>query len=76
MLDFLTPDEIQRITCRQRPKAQMGRLQDMGIPYMPDGDGNPLVLRTNIIKQLLGEPEDKPGRAPDLGRAFGRLKAG
>jgi hypothetical protein len=71
-LDFLTHDEIERITCRERVGAQIRKLDNMRIPYMLDGNGCPLVLRTNIIKQLLGEPERKEAK-PDLARAFARL---
>lgn len=79
-LDFLERDELERITCRKTAKAMVCRLIDMAIPYLLDGDGWPLVLRSNIDKFCNPKQEtdlqseiDKEFKN-DLAHAFDHLK--
>lgn len=51
-LDFLDFDELERITCRKKPQAMAKRLKAMRIPFIPDGNGWPLVLRSNLDAAL------------------------
>ena len=46
---FLNTAELQRITKRMRFKAQCRMLENMKIPYIPDGEGEPLVIRSIIF---------------------------
>ena len=49
---WLTPDEIGELTnCRQRWSAQCRALARMGIPFMPNAAGRPLVRRDAVIPQ-------------------------
>ena len=47
---FLSREVVRRLTCRSRPLAQRRMLDKMGISYVVDGDGYPLV-RDNLAGQ-------------------------
>ena len=42
---FLPREAIRRLTCRKKPAAQRRALDDMGIRYVVDREGYPLVWR-------------------------------
>lgn len=79
-LDFLDIDELQRITCRKTAKAMARRLDVMELPYLLDGDGWPLVLRSNIDKHFVpaqdADPESETNKQfqTNIAHAFDHLK--
>lgn len=49
---WLTPDEIGELTnCRRQWSAQCRALARMGIPFLPNAVGRPLVRRDTVIPQ-------------------------
>ncbi len=42
---YLTEAEIQRLTGKTKATAQRARLRTLGYPFLPDGEGQPVVLR-------------------------------
>lgn len=56
-LEFLTPEEIYRITKRRRWTAQLKVLRSLGYAARPDGDGAPLVLRSHVEAKF-GQPSE------------------
>ena len=77
MLDFLSRAELQEITKRKQYTAQVRVLERMDIPYLPDGNGFPLVLRSNILSRFNISTLSKPKTTPDFTSAFpGMQKAG
>jgi hypothetical protein len=59
---FLTREEIQELTNKQRPSAQVAVLNSLGIIYKLRPDGSLVVLKAHV-EQLLGGQvtEQKPG---------------
>lgn len=51
---FLTPDEIEQLTGKQRKPAQLRALRYMGIECKVRPDGALIVLRSHIEKILDG----------------------
>ncbi|MBU8978182.1 DUF4224 domain-containing protein [Lysobacter sp. MMG2] len=49
---WLTPDEVGELTALKPNswKAQCRRLASMGIPFLPNAVGRPLVERTAVLK--------------------------
>jgi hypothetical protein len=45
---ILTPDEIATLTGRQRPRAQRGVLEALGVPYKTRPDGSLVVARVAV----------------------------
>jgi len=77
MIHFLTRPELEEITRRQKAVAMFRALDRMQIPCLVDGDGWPLVLRSNVLGQLTIPEKTRPKTAPDFASAFGKtLKAG
>lgn len=54
MAMFLTPDEIQELTGKIKPAAQIRALRAMGIHHHVRPDGKPVVLAVDLS---LGAPE-------------------
>ena len=50
---FLTKEELQALTGRQRRDAQVAALRQMGIEHKIRPDGSPAVLRAHV-EELLG----------------------
>ena len=46
---WLTPDEVQELTARQRWTAQCRMLAEMGVPFRPNAIGRPLVEREAVL---------------------------
>lgn len=46
---WLTPDEVFELTARQRWSAQCKMLAQMGIPFLPNAVGRPLVERAVVL---------------------------
>ncbi|MCC5811352.1 MAG: DUF4224 domain-containing protein [Ectothiorhodospiraceae bacterium] len=51
---FLNADELQELTARKRPSAQIRWLDSNGVRYTRDAEGRPKVLRAHIDKMLGG----------------------
>lgn len=49
---FLTPDQLEALTHRVRPSAQMRALDKMGIKYLPRPDGTPAVSCAHVDKVM------------------------
>ena len=47
---WLTPDEVVELTARQRWSAQCKMLAQMGIPFLPNAVGRPLVERAMVLQ--------------------------
>lgn len=47
---WLTNDEVTELTDKKRWSAQCRALSAMGVAFMPNAAGRPLVLRADIIK--------------------------
>ncbi|WP_101927040.1 MULTISPECIES: DUF4224 domain-containing protein [Luteimonas] len=47
---WLTPDEVVELTARQRYSAQCRMLARMGIPFLPNAIGRPLIERRVVLK--------------------------
>lgn len=45
---ILTPEEIATLTGRQRPRAQRGVLEVLGVPYKVRPDGSLVVARIAV----------------------------
>lgn len=56
---WLTPDEVKQLTAKTRWSAQRKALTAMGVRFMPNAVGRPLVERAAVLK-------DKP--APKVTR--------
>ena len=64
MKPWLTPSDLQALTQRQRPSAQIKQLEAMGIEYRMRGDGSIVVL-TSALGEL-PPARDKRAGGPDL----------
>ncbi len=51
---FLSPDELQTLTGRQRKSAQSRALSMLGIEHKVRADGFPVVLRAHIERVMGG----------------------
>ncbi|MGN6222739.1 DUF4224 domain-containing protein [Pseudoxanthomonas sp.] len=57
---WLTPDEVQQLTERQKWSAQCRALASMGIPFRPNAVGRPLVERALVFSaERAGSPRKK-----------------
>jgi hypothetical protein len=54
---FLTPEQIEALTGKQRRDAQVRALRHMGIEHRVRADGSVVVLETHVNKLLGGEIE-------------------
>lgn len=50
MSAWLSPDEVQELTELQRWTAQCRALAALGIPFIPNAAGRPLVERGAVLK--------------------------
>ena len=64
---FLSKPEVERLTARKYAAAQIRVLIRRKIPYIPDGDGRPLVLREYIFGTRAQAPSQTE---PDFDAAF------
>lgn len=46
---WLTPEEVEDLTARQRWTAQCRMLAEMGVPFRPNAVGRPLVEREAVL---------------------------
>lgn len=46
---WLSPAEVQELTARKRHSCQCRVLAEMGIPFLPNAIGRPLVERTAVL---------------------------
>lgn len=51
---FLTPEEIQELTGKEKRNAQIRALNKMGIIHKVRADGSPVVLESHVNKVLGG----------------------
>lgn len=56
---WLTPEEVETLTAKQRWSAQCRALAKMGKPFEPNAVGRPLVPRSAIVGGDAGKPERK-----------------
>lgn len=57
---WLSPEEVQELTARQRWSAQCRQLAVMGVPFRPNAVGRPLVERDAVLKSAQ-KPKAKRG---------------
>ncbi len=57
---FLSRDEIETLTGRERPKAQIKQLVRQGIPHKLNAAGRPIVLR-EILVSSKSKPKEPQG---------------
>jgi hypothetical protein len=48
---WLTPDEVLDLTARKRWSAQCRALAAMGVAFMPNAVGRPLVQRSAVLSE-------------------------
>lgn len=48
MLELLTPEELQSLTCYKQGRKQLGWLTAMGFKAIMGRDGVPIVLRSHV----------------------------
>jgi hypothetical protein len=73
----LTPEELQRMTGRERGAAQLRYFRNLGLHVFPDGEGHPVVTWEAINALLLGQQKqavDEPEL--DLRGAFRKAGGG
>lgn len=51
---FLTEQEIRRLTGKKYPKVQCRQLERMGIKYIPDAYGRPVVAEEEYRRHAVG----------------------
>lgn len=59
---WLTPDEVEQLTARKRWSSQCRMLAQMGIPFLPNAVGRPLVERALVLK---GDPKATMRKKPE-----------
>ena len=47
---WLSAEEVEELTALKRWSAQCRRLAQMGIPFLPNGVGRPLVERAVVVR--------------------------
>jgi hypothetical protein len=57
---WLSPDEVEELTARQRWAAQCRALARMGVPFRPNGVGRPLVERSAVTTATKPKPKAQP----------------
>jgi len=68
-LEFLTDDELERVTGRQRFRAQRRMLDAMRIPYITRPDNTLLVLRSNVLHKFgIAEKAQPRKETPNFNR--------
>jgi hypothetical protein len=63
---FLSAADLQLLTGRTRPKAQMRQLRAQGIDFIVDGDGRPRVLQSVVERRGGGKPSASATQEPDF----------
>lgn len=68
MLELLSEEELQRLTCYKRGYKQLEWLTEMGIKGLMGRDGIPLVLRSHVEAVLspIVTPDKSKGAQPDF----------
>ena len=59
---FLTPKEVAELTGFKRNKNQAMRLAEMGIPFIPNAAGRPIVARAIFIGTMTAATAGKKPR--------------
>lgn len=57
---FLTESELQTLSGKVKPSAQMRWLKAEKIAYITGGDGKPKVLRDLVVARLGGTGQTRP----------------
>ena len=57
---WLTPSEVEELTALKRWSAQCRALAQMGIPFLPNAVGRPLVERAVVCKASVSKERKKP----------------
>lgn len=60
---FLTPKEVAELTGFKRNKNQAMRLAEMGIPFIPNAAGRPIVARAIFIGTMAAATAGKKPRS-------------
>lgn len=60
---FLTPKEVAELTGFKRNKNQAMRLAEMGIPFIPNAAGRPIVARAIFIGTMTAATAGKKPRS-------------
>jgi hypothetical protein len=69
---WLSPEQLKTLTKRIRPSAQARRLRALGIDFISDGDGSPLVLESVVQKKGGAAAErTKQSQEPNFGALRG-----
>jgi hypothetical protein len=62
---WLTPEEVEELTARQRWSAQCRKLAQMGVPFRPNAVGRPLVERTAVCSNTGAKSKPAAKRGPN-----------
>lgn len=57
---FLTDEQVQHLTGRERPSAQRRVLDTLEIEYTRDADGRPVVLASSVDKTFQPPQNEEP----------------
>lgn len=57
---FLTEEELQALSGKQKPCAQIRWMKRECIPHIVGGDGKPKVLRDLVVARLGGNTQTRP----------------
>jgi uncharacterized protein DUF4224 len=69
---WLSPEEVEELTARQRYTAQCRQLAAMGVPFRPNAIGRPLVARDDVLKPA---PKARKKPTPNWDAINGQAKA-
>jgi hypothetical protein len=56
---FLTPSEIQTLTGKKRPSAQIRWLREKGYAHTVNGAGDPVVAVAEVSRKLVGGAQQR-----------------
>lgn len=67
---FLSPAEIERLTGKKRPSAQIRWLRDHGYKMDVNGLGEPIVAVAEVTRKLVGGPVVAREQEPNWGALY------
>jgi len=73
--DFLTDEQVEKLTGKRRLSAQIRNLQDRGIPHDVNGAGELLVLWSVVEAKMGIERPTEAVPEPNFGAMYGSSAA-
>jgi len=62
---FLSDEEVESLTRRKRPRAQIEVLRQRRIPFELDGDGRPVVMECLLKEHIMGVDSKAPTKTTE-----------